>query len=574
MAMSYRFVALAAVPAKVYYGVGSKAAAVAAGGAGAQLVDLRGRTLLPGFVDSHGRVLLAAHTLMNTNLEGVKDIPELQARLRAHAATLPAGAWIEGMGYRSPQMREGRHPTKEELDAVSSTIPIDGSGHHGAGNSALLKAMKFGPDTPDPEGGVIYRKAGSKEPDGHLAEAAVMMALATKPALSKERAREGVRRAVKTWLENGYTTANEQGLGLAADDADIARLIIDEKLLPLDLVVYAKYSAALSAAKVAAQISEDYPAKQAAQDGPRYVNRVRAEGVKFWMDGSIPTALRLKPYAKNPVGVTDKDYKGVQVDPTKDVETTTARFWKNGTVQIAAHALGDGAIEVVLRAMEKAYKAQGPTAKRHALQHAAMITPGQVARIAKLGVIPSFTPGSIYLIGDYITELHGKEVHSFTKLGVPWTINTDYPAGAGPNALLSVQDIVNRATKAGRVLGPEQRVSPYEALKGLTINGAYLHNEEKRKGTIQVGKLADLVIVDKNPLKVPKSEIMDIKVLETIKEGRSVYRRPQDALPPPPLPKVKGDELELDDTSGFVAPKLTPGQQDTLGELFAGGKQA
>ncbi|GBF90222.1 hypothetical protein Rsub_03355 [Raphidocelis subcapitata] len=544
--------------------VGSLKGAEAAAGPGATRVDLAGRTLMPGLIDSHGHMLIYAHNSLNADLRDVKDIPELLGRLGKHAPNVPKGGWIEGQGYAPSLLKEQRHPTKEELDTVSTTVPMfiqDSSGHHGVVNSLMLKNLNVTADTPDPPGGLYYRKPGSREPDGHLAENAAIALYAKRPPLTKEQIRRGVASAVQVWVSNGFTTGNELGLGIQGDDPDVAATIVEERLLPIDLVIYVKASVAGVAAAKTAEIKAQHMASNysTAGAGPRYLNRVRAEGLKFWLDGSIPTALLSQPYATPPPGETRKDYKGVQVDPTAEVDTAIQRHWKNGTLQIAFHVLGDAAVEIVLQSMEKAAKEQGPTTKRHAIQHAAMIRPDQVKRIAALGALPSFTSGSVYLLGDYILETWGREregwlmpARSFLDLGVPITINTDYPAGAGPSLFLSLHDIVNRATKDGElVVGAAQRITPFEGLKAMTANGAYLHNEEKVKGTLEPGKLADFVILDKDPLAIDPKDLINIKVLETIKEGKTVYKRPADA------PAVKAPALDAEQAGHWLGTNET-----------------
>jgi len=352
------------------------------------------------------------------------------------------------------------------------------------------------------------------------------------------------------------------------------------------------------------------------------------------MDGSPETALTSFPYSPN--AQDPRGYRGVQVDPTQALDDTVMRHWKAGPVQIAAHVLGDGAIDLLLNAMEKAYKAQGPTTKRHQLQHAAMMRPDQVARIKRLGVAVSFTAGPIYLVGDYITKLYGAEHEgwimpavSLKQAGVPWALNTDFPAGAGPSLFMAAHDIVNRATKDGRVLAPVQRASAYDvggvvwlcgavgwmvmllggctclelerlethiivnsethtdkptlpaprlpttkpqALRAMTYSGAYIHNEEKSKGSLEVGKLADLVVVDRNPLKINPHDMMNVRVVETIKEGRSIYKMsPADAVVNAAVTRVTQESAGdggIHPAPPVGGPVLTRSQSETVAKLL------
>jgi predicted amidohydrolase YtcJ len=517
--------------------VGPLAGAIKAAGGGARQVNLAGRTLLPGFIDAHGHLVLASHTLLNADLNGVKSIPELLARMKAHAATLPDGVWVEGLGYRAEQLAENRHPTKEELDSVSSNRPVfvqDGSGHQGSINSVLLKQMGWSASSKDPAGGVISRQPGSSEPSGHIAEAPVFAVLASKAPLTPAQIRLGVGKAVALWAANGQTTASEMGFGLSDDDIDIARQMLDEKLLPIDLLLFVKHSfleqAKAGRSAVVAQYAD--PASRAPRvDGDgRYLNRVRLAGLKFWLDGSMDNAYMSQPYTNNPPGNTEKNFRGLAVDPQAAVEATVATYWKSNR-QVAGHSIGDQAVENFLIAIEKAYAAQGPADHRPLIQHAQFLRSDQIVRAKRVGAITSFTAGGIYPMGDYLAKLMGPErvawagaAGSVQRAGIPWTIHHDMPAGVSPSLIYALWNIVNRTTKSGVVLSPQEKVSPYDGLRALTINGAYQFHEEKTKGSLEPGKLADLVVLSANPLKVEPLAIKNIQVLETIKEGRSIYR--------------------------------------------------
>jgi len=525
--------------------VGSSADALKAAGANPRRVDLAGRTLLPGFIDAHGHLIYASHTMLDADLAGVKNIPELLARLKAHAATVPAGERIVGMGYRAEQMAEARHPTAAELDSVSSTRPIgisDGSGHHGVLNTALMKELKLSAATPDPEGGFFTRKPGSKELAGHAAESAWMAVLATRAPLNAAQTRKGVAKAAALWVENGITTASELGLGLSADDVEIATRVVNEKLMPIDLVMFAKASAADRIIDAAYHIQQNRQAPNsdisqsllAARPDldKRYVNRVRLAGFKFWLDGSIDTMFMSQPFTKNPPGVTEKNYRGLRVDPQEQLVAFLDKYWTSNR-QIAAHAIGDEANEQFLLAIEGAIKKHGMVDARPIFQHAQFLRPDQIKRIKAVGGTPSMTAGGLYVMADYISGLVGPErlgwvgaAASLQKQGINWTINTDWPAGVSASLLFASWNVVNRTTQSGGVFVPSERVSAYDALRSITINGAYQYKEEKTKGSLEVGKLADLVILDRNPLKVEPLDIKSVQVMQTIKEGRTVYERP------------------------------------------------
>jgi predicted amidohydrolase YtcJ len=266
----------------------------------------------------------------------------------------------------------------------------------------------------------------------------------------------------------------------------------------------------------------------------RYINRVRLAGVKFWLDGSIDTAFMSQPFTKNPPGVTTKDYKGQRVDPQDQLVAALDKYWKSHR-QVAAHAIGDEANEQLLKAIEGVIAKQGMTDARPIFQHAQFVRPDQITRIKAVGGTPSMTAGGLQAMGDYVSALVGPErigwtgaAASMQKQGINWTLNTDWPAGLSPSLLFAAWNVVNRVTKSGGVFVPSERVSAYDAMRSLTINGAWQYKEEQNKGTLEVGKLADLVILDRNPLKVDPMAIKDIKVMQTIKEGAAVYTRMPD----------------------------------------------
>jgi predicted amidohydrolase YtcJ len=383
---------------------------------------------------------------------------------------------------------------------------------------------------------VITRKPGSSEPSGHIAEAPVFAVLAAKAPLTPAQIRLGVGKAVALWTANGQTTASEMGFGLSDDDIDVARQMLDEKLLPIDLLLYVKHSfleqAKAGRSAVVAQYAD--PASRAPRvDGDgRYLNRVRLAGVKFWLDGSMDNAFMSQPYTNNPPGNTEKNFRGLAVDPQAAVEATVGTYWKSNR-QVAGHSIGDQAVDNFLLAIEKAYAAQGPADHRPVIQHAQFLRPDQIVRAKKVGAITSFTAGGIYPMGDYLARLMGPErvawagaAGSVQRAGIPWTMHHDMPAGVSPSLIYALWNIVNRTTKSGVVLAPQEKVSAYDGLRALTINGAYQFHEEKTKGSLEPGKLADLVVLSANPLKVDPLTIKDIQVLETIKEGTSLYRKP------------------------------------------------
>jgi len=260
------------------------------------------------------------------------------------------------------------------------------------------------------------------------------------------------------------------------------------------------------------------------------VNRVRLGGIKFWLDGSLDTAWFTEPYTVNPPGKTGA-FAGYRQIPDAVLDAAFDRFWATG-LQIHMHMNGDAAADQALAAIAKAVKKHGMHDHRPVFVHASWVRPDQVEKIKACGAIPSFLPSGIVPGGDAVVRLWGPvrsagamAARSFLRAGLPFTFSHDAPVSPVPSILALVDAGVNRMSGSGQVIGPDERITPYQALRAVTATAAYQLKEEKTKGTLEVGKLADLVILEKNPLTVEPTTIKDIAVIETIKEGKTVWRR-------------------------------------------------
>jgi predicted amidohydrolase YtcJ len=543
--------------------VGSKQAAMEFRGDGTALIDLAGRTMLPGFIDTHGHMIYFGKNMIDADLFGSPDMASLIGRMKQHAENTPEDAWIVGFGYSASKMTEKRHPTVEELDQVSASRPlmvVDSSGHLGAGNSALFKLLGISAATPDPEGGNFMRKPGSQELAGPMEETALFAVRAKRPPFGGELASRAVTGAVDKWVSYGQTTAMECGLGLGDDDIDIVKNAIDKNLLKIDLYICAKDSVSSKAIAEARAVEADYAnaatadpsvtrqdliaAQGAAASGntaqkllqarpdldKRYINRVRLGGVKFWLDGSLDTAWFTEPYTNNPPGKTGA-FSGFQQVPDEVLDAAFDEFWTSN-IQINMHMNGDAAVEQALRAIEKAVKKYGMRDHRPVFVHGTYMRPDQIDRAETYGAIPSYLTTGLISGGAGAMFMWGGDrgnravaANTLEQRGMYFTFSHDAPVSPQPWILPLVDAGVNRATPDGTVIGPKERVSPYVALKAVTEYAAFQIKEEKTKGTLEEGKLADFVILEQNPLKVDPKTIKDIKVLETIKEGEAVFRR-------------------------------------------------
>jgi hypothetical protein len=498
-------------------------------GAATEVVNLGGRTLLPGFIDAHGHVFnvgvqaVAANLLAPPDGE-VTDIASLQATLRTWAEKSPAvvarTGWIIGMGYDDSQLREQRHPTRDDLDAVSKDTPVlvvHQSGHLAALNSKGLETVGYSAETVEPPGGTIRRRAGSREPDGLIGGMAWFPQLFSKLGrLGSEDNKALLLAGLDRYAEFGFTTAKEGRATAEAVDTEAA--LAEQGRLKMDVVAFPDIQGAASA------ISGPFLSKT-------YTGRFRIGGAKLTLDGSPQgkTAWLTKPYLVPPAG-QGKDYVGFPAMTDEEANAFVDQAFKNGW-QIHGHCNGDAAADQFIRAVRLATAKHGPGDRRPVMVHAQTVREDQLDAMKELGIIPTFFGMHTYYWGDWHRDsVLGPDrasrispAASALKRGIPFTQHHDAPV-ALPSSIMVLFSQVNRVTRSGQVLGPEQRVSVMDAIKSITINAAYQYFEERSKGSLEPGKLADFVILDQNPLTVDPMKIKDIKVVETIKEGKTIYR--------------------------------------------------
>jgi predicted amidohydrolase YtcJ len=511
--------------------VGAQAEVMALRGATTQVVDLGGRTMLPGFIDAHGHVFNVGVQAVAANLlappDGqVTDVASLQATLRAWAGTSPAvvarTGWIIGMGYDDSQLREQRHPTRDDLDAVSTDVPVlvvHQSGHLAVVNSKGLQAFGYSAATPDPAGGTIRRRAGSREPDGLIGGTAWFPHLFSKLGTLGDLDNKALLLAgVDRYAEFGFTTAQE---GRATAEAVATQTAVAEQGgLKLDVVAYPDIQGAAPA------IGGPFLSKT-------YTGHFRIGGAKLTLDGSPQgkTAWLTEPYHVPPAGQA-KGFAGQPAMTDEQANAFVDDAYGKGW-QIIVHCNGDAAADQFIRAARLATAKHGPGDRRPVMIHAQTVREDQLDAMKELGIIPSFFGMHTYYWGDWHRDaVLGPErasqispAGSAVKRGMVFTQHHDAPV-ALPSSIMVLFSQVNRVTRSGQVLGPEQRVSVMEAIKSITINAAYQYFEERTKGSLEPGKLADLVILDRNPLTVDPMAIKDITVVETIKEGNTIYRAP------------------------------------------------
>jgi predicted amidohydrolase YtcJ len=488
---------------------------------GARVVDLEGRALLPGFIDAHGHFpgagVYAVHLDLNSppigDIEGIEDIVE---RLSARAAQTSEGEWLVGMGYDDTLLAQRRHPTRRDLDRASTGHPIaiwHVSGHLVAVNSRALEVIGYDARTPDPEGGVIRREPSTGEPDGVLEEDAANPVM---PRLMPSL-RDGVkvvREASRLYLAAGVTTAQAG----AADQSLMQGMAWMSKLglIPLRLVLWPMPETADAMLDGRFGFAPD----------PAWV---RSGAIKIVADGSIQgyTGYLSEPYHVPPDD--DPGYRGYPRVSREDLLDLVPRFHAAG-LQVAVHGNGDASIDDILDAFEAAQRAHPREDARHVVIHAQMTRRDQLDRMARLDVIPSFFSLHTYYWGDRHRDIFmGPEraarmspARSAQVRGVRFTIHCDTPV-VPMEPLRLVWAAVNRRSTSDASIGEAERIEPMQALRAVTIDAAWQHFEENEKGSLEPGKLADLVILSRSPLTDPE-HIDSIRVLETIVGGRTEFR--------------------------------------------------
>ncbi len=488
------------------------------------VVDLAGRTLVPGLFDSHVHVAQLGTQAVGANLLASPDgdantVDDVVRKLQefAKGSDVKRTGWVFGMGYDDSLL--GRHPTRDDLDKVSTKLPVIAvhiSGHFSAVNSVALKQIGYTAASKDPVGGVIRRRPGSREPLGvneELAHFAYAFGAVTPTSLEDKD--YFLKRGLELAKSFGFTTAIEGRAQRANHDAFVDAAA--RGLLDIDVLSYIDYTdrAILDTAF-----------------SPTYANRYRAAGIKITLDGSAPgrTAWRTVPYLLPPPGEKASYVAYGAIPDTKALAAVVDEAYrKKWPTHI--HANGDAAVDQLIAAVQPAYATHGPADRRTVMIHGVLMRKDQLPTLKSLQVMPSLFPMHTFYWGDWYGQIIGPEqaqqiapIGSALRLGMSPTSHSDAPV-ALPNLMQVMWATVNRVSRSGKVIGPDERLTPIDALKSITLWSALQNFEEKTKGSIEVGKLADFAILDRNPITADPMTINKIQVMETIKEGRSVYRR-------------------------------------------------
>ncbi len=492
-----------------------------------RIVDLGENALLPGFIDAHGHMTMYGSVTQMINLSSppvgpVNNISDVVSILKAKIEedAIPPGGWIFGYGYDDSLIAERRHPNRDDLDEASSEHPIaltHVSGHLMTSNTMALEAANITSSSQDPAGGVIRRRPGTNEPNGVLEESATYPLRAPMIKMSTpERTIKAMHDSASAYASFGITTVQDGGSSPMM--VELYRQAAKLSPFPVDVVAYI-FGNSATESELDTIIAEDY------------LNGFRVGGVKLLLDGSPQgrTAYLSRPYNQGPPS-TGKNYRAYPVIEQEEYDKRIARLISNGT-PVLTHANGDAAIDMMIDGVDKAIAGGEIPDHRTVIIHAQLIREDQLHRIKSLGLVPSYYAAHPFFWGDWHRKSFGEVRASFispvartAELAIPFTIHNDTPI-VPPDMMRLLWITTNRETRSGYILGPDQRATIMQGLHAVTLGAAYQYFEEETKGSISVGKQADLVVLGADPLTVKKTSLKDIPIIETFSRGRSVYKR-------------------------------------------------
>ena len=484
-------------------------------------INFGNQAILPGFIDAHGHASYLAFATQVANIASppvgsINNIKELQTELKKFIteSNLKPGEWVMGLGYDDSLLAEQRHPTKDDLDEVSTEHPIyliHVSAHLGAANSLGLSLANISAETQDPPGGKIRRYENSSEPNGVFEETAAYPLQQLAMSAYKDPI-GSVKKAMNIYARNGITTAQD-----GASNPETISL--------------------MQAADVQGMINLDiisYPIGQNGLDKNldsinfgNYEGRLKIGGIKLILDGSPQgkTAYLTEPYYKPPHSESDS-YKGYPLIPQSEVSKWVKKY-ADLNIPIMAHANGDAAADMLIKAVKDA---DINSDHRTIMIHAQTVREDQLDQMKELKIIPSYFSTHTFYWGDWHRDsVFGEDramrispTKSTLNRNMPFTVHNDAPV-VPPDMIRLLWSTTNRKTRSGKVLGEEQKISTYSALEAMTINAAYQHFEDDIKGSIEVGKLADLVVLSEDPLSIDTKNLLEVSVVATFSRGVEVF---------------------------------------------------
>lgn len=509
---------------------GSTAVLSASGSRNIKKIDLQNHTLIPGFIDSHSHITAVAYQLLMCNVspsENCDSVDSLLLLCKEYFRNWKRtkDEWFIATGFDTSGYSDETLPDRYDLDRISNTVPViivHASGHMAVVNSTALELLGYTGNFLVPEGGIVETFPDTGQANGVIKERAFLdpeiQSKIVPPPF--EKVLDSLDNAQKMYASYGITTAQDARTGL--EEYYLLQAASRHNRLFLDIVSYTTPEIADS---VLLANAPDYENRNIS-----YNNHYRFGGFKTFLDGSpqAKTAWLTKPYRIPPEGASS-DYCGFPVLSDSVFTDQCVKCLENRW-QINVHCNGDAACDQMIRCYEKALKITGVSFPlRPVMIHAQTVRTDQLDKMAKAGISPSYFSDHVYYWGDYHLTTLGKEraekispLRSTLERNIPFTIHQDSPV-IKPDMIFSLYNSVKRMTKKGHILGQDQCLSPEEALKALTLNGAYQIFEEDKKGSLMPGKKADFCILDRNPLTAPTESLKDISVLATYKEGNCIY---------------------------------------------------
>lgn len=490
--------------------------------------DLQGNTMLPGFVDAHSHFTACAGHTMEVDLTGAGSFDEIVNRIQAYISErgIPEGQWVTAAGYDHNNLKEGNHPGRKVLDKAAPCNPLilkHQSGHMGVFNTMALNFLGVDNSTQAPQGGLIQAEEGS--PTGYMEETAYLYFQSKVPIPSPEDFLKAFAQAQELYASFGITTVQE-GM-LTAQILPLYQKLMESGILKLDLIAYGDIR---DKWKIMGEMRGHIKTSK---------NHIKIGGYKIFLDGSPQgrTAWMRAPYEQVPGFNQPEDYRGYAALSDEEVLDHILTAEREG-MQLLAHCNGDAACQQYIDQLKVAYHLleqegqpgfhQGDI--RPVMIHAQLAGRDQLKEMSSLGVIPSFFLAHVYYWGDVHIGNLGMErasrispAASALKEKLIFTLHQDSPV-IKPDMMETLWCAVNRRTRAGEVLGEDEQIPVWEALKAITINGAYQYFEEDKKGSLAAGKRADFVILDRNPLTAERDSLKDIQVRASIKADQVLWK--------------------------------------------------
>lgn len=519
--------ALAIKDGKILF-VGAKSEADKFHGGKTEMINLQGKTLLPGFIDPHSHFMSSLSMNSQANCQpapagngnSVEGIIDALQKIKADKK-ITDGATIMGYGYDDNAMPNGILLNRDHLDKAFPNNPvmvIHVSMHGVVMNSKAMALYNINENTPTVPGGIIVRKPGTNEPYGLIMEMSFLPIFAAMPKPSVETQLSQLSEAQMLYAEAGVTTAQEGATHM--DEVALLERGAKENKLFIDVISYPMFTEMDALFKV-------YPP----ENFGKYNNHFKLGGIKITVDGSPQgrTAFFTTPYLTGGPG-GEKNWSGEPGFSQEVANQLLKRIYDAG-LQSTFHANGDAAIDMCIKAHEFASAGNPTKERRTTIIHAQFSREDQLNKFAEYKMIPSFYTEHTYFFADTHIKNRGMAQASFISpmktaisKGLRPSNHTDFNV-VPIDQMFVVWSAVNRISRNGVTVGADERITPYQALQAITTNPAYQYFEENSKGSLKKGLLADLVILDKNPTKVDVMAIKDIKVSETIKEGKTIFKR-------------------------------------------------